>query len=211
VLAAALFAWIYSGAYDIGADAPHWRGTAEGLELWRERSIEMHAPPLGSVPNLEDAALIAKGATHYAEMCTGCHLAPGMADTELRQGLRPIAPKLAEIPSRSPAQQFWIVKHGLKYSGMPAWGLTHDDGILWGIVAFVQKLPKMSPEEYNNHVGAPATRGGPAAGGDDEHEHRPQDGGGDIEPSEEARPDPEPTRKEQRRVQGGGKPMFVRL
>src|SRR5437868_8674787 len=111
VLAVALGAWIWSGAYDVAADAPHWRGTAEALEQLRERSIVAHAPALTSVPNLDDAALIAKGAAHYAQMCTGCHLAPGMGDTELRQGLYPVAPKLAEIPSRSPAQQFWIIKH----------------------------------------------------------------------------------------------------
>lgn len=168
-------AWIWSGTYDIAADAPHWRGTAEVLEQLRERSIGAHAPPLSSVPNLDDAALIAKGAAHYAEMCTGCHLAPGMADTELRQGLYPVAPKLAEIPPRSPAQQFWIIKHGVKLTAMPAWGLTHDDGIVWAIVAFVQKLPKMTPEEYQNAVGAPKTS--------PEHEHSHGGEGSEQEPA----------------------------
>ena len=180
----AAVAWIWSGAYDIAADAPHWRGTAEALEQLRERSIAARAPPLSSTPNLDDATLIAKGAAHYAEMCTGCHLAPGMADTELRQGLYPVAPKLAEIPSRSPAQQFWIIKHGIKFTAMQAWGLTHDDGIVWAIVAFVQKLPKMSPEEYQNAVGAPKAS-------DHEHSHNGE------EPEQEPAPgDQQRTRKD---------------
>ena len=187
----ATLAWIWSGAYDIGADAPHWRGTAEALEQLRERSIASHSPPLSSVPNLDDAALIAKGAAHYAEMCTGCHLAPGMADTELRQGLYPVAPKLAEIPSRSPAQQFWIIKHGVKLTAMPAWGLTHDDGIVWAIVAFVQKLPKMSAEEYQNAVGAPKAS---------EPEHSHGGGGSEQEPApadqQRTRKDKEPAKKD---------------
>jgi len=195
VVAALVLIW--SGTYDIAADAPHWRGTAELLEQLRERSIASHAPPLSSVPNLDDAALIAKGAAHYAEMCTGCHLAPGMADTELRQGLYPIPPKLAEIPSRSPAQQFWIIKHGVKLTAMPAWGLTHDDGIVWAIVAFVQKLPKMTPEEYQNAVGAPKAS---------EHEH--SHGGEEPEPADQQRTkkEPEPPKKEP-----AAKGMFVRL
>jgi mono/diheme cytochrome c family protein len=195
VLVVGLGAWIFSGAYDIAADAPHWRGTTEVLEQLRERSIAARAPSLSSVPNLDDAALIAKGATHYAEMCTGCHLAPGMTDTELRQGLYPIAPKLAEIPSRSPAQQFWIIKHGIKFTAMPAWGLTHDDGIVWAIVAFVQKLPKMSPEEYQNAVGAPKAN-------EPEHVH----GGEDSD--DEAPADQQRTRKEPKK-EPDAEGMFV--
>ena len=198
LVAVAIGAWIYSGTYDIGADAPHWRGTAEALEQLRDRSVAAHAPPLSSVPNLDDAALIAKGAAHYAEMCTGCHLAPGMADTELRQGLYPMPPKLAEEPAMSPAQQFWVIKHGIKLTAMPAWGLTHDDGIVWAIVAFVQKLPKMSPEEYKNAVGAPK----PA-----EHEH--SHGGEDAEheaPADQQRTLKEP---EQPKKAPAAKGMFV--
>jgi len=45
-------------------------------------------------------------------------------------------------------EQFWIIKHGIKASGMPAWRLTHDDQRIWAMVAFVQKLPELTPEEY---------------------------------------------------------------
>ena len=43
---------------------------------------------------------------------------------------------------------FWIVKHGIKASGMPSWGPTHDDQRIWAMVAFLQKLPQLTPEQY---------------------------------------------------------------
>jgi len=41
-----------------------------------------------------------------------------------------------------------VVKHGIKMTGMPAWGVTHDDDLLWDVVAFVRKLPELTPEQY---------------------------------------------------------------
>ena len=49
-----------------------------------------------------------------------------------------------------PQRAFWIVKHGIKMSAMPAWGKTLDDAQIWDIVAFVRKLPDMSPEAYQD-------------------------------------------------------------
>ena len=92
--------------------------------------------------------MIAEGAEHYAAMCTGCHLAPGMHENEMRPGLNPKPPILASLPSQDPREQFWIVKHGLKMTAMPAWGATHTDEEIWNIVAFLQKLPGMSPTRY---------------------------------------------------------------
>jgi ketosteroid isomerase-like protein len=109
-----------------------------------------------SVPgDISDAKLIASGAGEFAEMCTGCHLAPGMKDTEMRAGLYPQPPNLTESGARRPpAEQFWIIKHGLKMTGMPAWGVTHDDERIWSMVAFVQKLPDLSPAAYQEMIEA---------------------------------------------------------
>jgi mono/diheme cytochrome c family protein len=139
--------WAYSGQYNVAADAPHWDVTTRALATIRERSIAVRAAEL-TVPNLADPALIALGAEHYAGMCTGCHLAPGVGDNEMRQGLYPQPPNLSQPRDRSPAQSFWIIKHGLKMSGMPAWGVTHDDEAIWGLVAFLQQLPTMDAAAY---------------------------------------------------------------
>src|SRR3546814_4335596 len=81
-------------------------------------------------------------------MCAGCHLGPGVERSGLSQGLYPQAPELAKHSHLGPAEQFWIIKHGVKLSAMPAWGKTHPDPLIWDMVAFVRRLPGMSAAEY---------------------------------------------------------------
>lgn len=139
----------YGGFFNMAGDDHHWGATAGMIESMRDRNVARQAGDVVVPDNLADEKLIANGAAEYAEMCTGCHLAPGMKDTEMRKGLYPMPPNLAEQGARRPAaEQFWIVKHGLKMTGMPAWGLTHDDERIWSMVAFLQKLPSLSREQY---------------------------------------------------------------
>ena len=147
VMGTVALGWAYSGQYNVAADAPHWDVTTRAMASIRDRSIGTRAAGL-TVPNLADPTLIALGAEHYAGMCTGCHLAPGVGDNEMRQGLYPQPPNLSQPRDRSPAESFWIIKHGLKMSGMPAWGVTHDDEAIWGLVAFVQQLPTIDATAY---------------------------------------------------------------
>lgn len=137
----------YAGIFDIAADEPHSAPVYAYMELVRTRSIAVRARDL-DVPALDSPSLIETGAQHYEAMCSGCHLAPGRSDTEIRMGLYPKPPNLTQHRHGSPAETFWIIKHGIKMSGMPAWGATHDDEAIWGIVAFVEKLPEMSAQEY---------------------------------------------------------------
>jgi mono/diheme cytochrome c family protein len=140
---------LYAGVFNVAADDPHWGATRSLLEAVRERSIAVRASGI-QVPPLDDPKLIALGAGHYSEMCTGCHLAPGMEETEIRAGLYPKPPSLVEQGAHeSPEKQFWIIKHGIKMTGMPAWGATHDDQAIWGMVAFLRKLPRLSPQQYH--------------------------------------------------------------
>lgn len=145
-----VFAFVGSGFYDIGADTPHWEITRRVMETVRNRSIAVRASAI-EVPDLQDEQLILKGAGQYAAMCANCHLAPGQSDSEIRPGLYPKPPKLAE-QRFDPKTVFWVTKHGVKMSGMPAWGVGHDDATLWSIVAFVNKLPGLSPESFKDIV-----------------------------------------------------------
>lgn len=145
---AAAGAFIHFGVFDISADTPHSMPVHWLVETVRDRSIAMRSRNI-QVPPLDDPALIAQGAGEYAAMCTGCHLAPGMdEESELRAGLYPQPPDLSEPTDLSPAEMFWTIKHGVKMTAMPAWGKTHDDGRMWAMVAFIQKLPALSPEQY---------------------------------------------------------------
>jgi mono/diheme cytochrome c family protein len=147
IVLAAGACFVISGSYDVGADVPHAPATFLLIEELREHSIARRAGSI-AVPPLDDPSLVAAGAEHYAAMCTGCHLAPGMEGSELRAGLYPQPPKLAASPAMPAAQQFWVIKHGIKLTAMPAWGTTHDDAAIWRLVAFLQQLPGMSEQRY---------------------------------------------------------------
>lgn len=157
-VAAALIA---GGAYDVSADVPHWKLTASLLGVIRDRSVAVRAANV-DVPDLSDPMMVSTGAAHYAAMCAGCHLAPGTGDTELRRGLYPVPPDLTE-GTRPPAESFQIIKHGIKMSAMPAWGVTHDDASIWALVSFLEVLPSMDARAYASLASE--------AGGHDHAEH----------------------------------------
>ncbi len=168
-LAALAAAAAYSGVYNVAADEPHWALTERALAFARDRSIATHGEAITPPRDLADPQRVLAGAGQYAEMCESCHLAPGVEDTELRKGLNPKPPALAR-QRREPRQAFWIVKHGIKASGMPAWGLTHDDETMWDIVAFLEKLPQLDAKGYRTLVAkAPAHEEAESAG----HSHAP--------------------------------------
>ena len=143
--------FLWSGLYDVGADDPHLAPVHAALQTLRERSIAARADSL-AVPDLSDVALIRQGAGNYEAMCTGCHLAPGESATELSRGLYPSPPEFARGGLATPARQFWVIKHGIKASGMPAWGKSMDDHAIWGLVAFVQRLPRLDAAAYHELV-----------------------------------------------------------
>jgi mono/diheme cytochrome c family protein len=149
-VAAAL--WIDSGWYDIGADSPHSKPVLAVLTTLREKSIAHHASDIVVPKELDDPQVILKGAGQYAAMCTGCHLAPGMANSEIRPGLYPQPPDLSRHAPIDPRQAFWVIKHGVKMSAMPAWGGSHDDATIWSMVAFLRKLSALTPAQYKDIV-----------------------------------------------------------
>jgi mono/diheme cytochrome c family protein len=143
--------FIGSGVFNIAADNPHWKITYALLQVARERSLDYHSSGVTVPASLDDPQLILKGAGQYAAMCTSCHLAPGLENSELRPGLYPQPPDLSKV-NVDPRQAFWVIKHGIKMSAMPAWGLSHDDETIWSMVAFLRKLPGMSPKQYKEIV-----------------------------------------------------------
>ena len=152
VVVVGLAAFVYFGLYNIAADAPHSPPVYALLDSLRDRSIGVHARGITPPADLGSPKRIAAGAGLYGEMCAGCHLGPGLERSELSQGLYPQAPDLAKASDHQPAEQFWIIKHGIKLTAMPAWGKTHSDPLIWDMVAFVRRLPEMSPEDYRRLV-----------------------------------------------------------
>jgi mono/diheme cytochrome c family protein len=147
VLAIGAVLFIESGIYDIGADDHHTKVVLAMIEQLRDQSIELRARKV-DVRYVVDPARVAAGAQRYAALCVGCHLAPGVTKSDLRPGLYPHPPNLAQEEMQPAQRAFWIVKHGIKMSAMPAWGKTLDDAAIWDVVAFIRKMPAMTPETY---------------------------------------------------------------
>jgi mono/diheme cytochrome c family protein len=142
--------FIYSGAFNIAADEPHWPLTVKLLDALRDRSVKVRSDALTT--DLSNETSIRLGAGNYDAMCIACHLRPGMEESELSRGLYPKPPSWRELGKVAPGEAFWIIKHGIKMSGMPAWGKSMSDEHIWNIVAFVRKLPGLSPDAYRELV-----------------------------------------------------------
>jgi mono/diheme cytochrome c family protein len=158
------FGFVYSGIDHVGATDKHWDPTYWLLDTARTRSIKVHAAGIRVPPGLDDHEKIVMGTEHFAAHCAVCHGAPGVPRGEIAKGFYPKPPNLADAPERfTPAELFWILKNGIKASGMPSWQ-DHSDNELWATVAFIEKLPRMTPEEYGKLVMVSIAQGG--------HQHR---------------------------------------
>jgi len=150
-----------TGAFDVAASTPHWSVTTKLLQVVRDRSIAVRAAEVTPPGNLEDRVRLVEGVVHFQAHCAICHGAPGVEPSEIAHGMYPSPPDLSRAAmERSSAEIFWIVKNGIKMSGMPAWG-GHGDERLWPVVALTAKLPTMTAAAYAELV-AEANRMGNA-------------------------------------------------
>lgn len=145
---AAGFGIVFSGVYDVAATEPHSKLEDWVMHSTMERAVRSRAAAVAAPAGFTDQQILA-GAGDFAAMCALCHGAPGQERGEIGKGLNPEPPALSEAAKRwSRAELFWIVKNGVRMTGMPAFGPTHDDAALWNIVGFVERLKSMSPEQY---------------------------------------------------------------
>ena len=155
----AIGALIYAGTFDVSTWNHDNAAVNWALDTGMTRSVEAHAKGI-SVPDLSGPEMLKTGMDHYAEMCVTCHGAPGVQPDEIAKGLWPRAPELARtVKEWTPAELFWITRNGVKFTAMPAWGPTHSDDKIWAIVAFLEKLPELSPAEYAAMRGAAPAEG----------------------------------------------------
>lgn len=160
----------YSGLYDVSASSPHSGVVNWYLSTTSRASIERYASDV-LVPDVSVDALVRAGANDFDAMCVACHGAPGQLPAAVGLGLNPPAPDLADSAvNMTPAELFWATKNGVKMTGMPAWGATHDDDAIWPVVAFMTKLPSLDADRYQSLL-ASAAGVGHHADGDDEGEH----------------------------------------
>jgi mono/diheme cytochrome c family protein len=142
---------VFLGFYDVSASKPEGAVRQWAFSTAMDNSVARQAKRIVAPP-LSDSAQIQTGYLHYSEMCVTCHGAPGIKPSEIGQGLNPLAPDLSEaVSDLSDAKLYWILKHGIRMTGMPAFGKTHNEDALWAMVSFVRLLPKMTPAEFQSY------------------------------------------------------------
>jgi mono/diheme cytochrome c family protein len=146
---------VYTGAVNVAATEEHASFTRWALDTSFHNSVERRAADIVA-PERFTPEMIAAGAEPYKSMCEHCHAGPGVERAAWAGGMRPRPPHLTEKAAGwNPQEVFWIVKHGVRMTGMPAFGPSHDDSALWTIAAFVKELPAMTPERYAELGGEP--------------------------------------------------------
>lgn len=163
----------FSGLYNVAATEGHTGFARWYLSTLSQHSIKAHASDIAVQGDLADSLRVARGAIAFSQMCQGCHGAPGHDRGVTGQGMTPQPPSLSEEAGHwQPNEIYWIVAHGIKLAGMPAYGPTHSEEELWELVAFVEQLPDMTSEQFESFrapTAPPDSTTAPRA--DDGHDH----------------------------------------
>lgn len=155
------FAW--SGLFQIAASSGHWKITDWFLHWTMQNSVRTYSAFQTPTKVLDDTGLVS-AAGHFRQACQVCHGAPGALPSPAMQAATPRAPDLAKTAAHySDRELFWIVRHGVKYTGMPAWPATDRPDEVARMVGFLRQLPTMSARQYAALARLPATAGNAAA------------------------------------------------
>lgn len=157
---------VVSGVISVKASAGHWPATRWFLSFTRERSVATHSADI-DVPELDDLGRVTRGAAHFESACRVCHGAPGRDRSATMAELTPEPPRLETIvPERDGEDLFYVVKHGVKMTGMPAWPTQERDDEIWSMVAFLRVLPGMDSASYARLAGVTEVEAGTPESGE---------------------------------------------
>lgn len=139
---------VYTGAYNVAATEEHRSFVRWAFDTNYRRSVQNAAADT-VVPANITPAMIESGGQIYSQTCVTCHATPDGERASWASGMRPVPPHLRDAATEWEINEvFWLAKHGVRMTGMPAFGSVYGDEDLWGVAAFVKKLPAMTPEEY---------------------------------------------------------------
>lgn len=142
-------AFIWSGAYDISVTGQHLQPVYRLLEKTMHQSVKRRAHDTVVPADLGGAQRFARGAACYRAKCESCHGGPGVAPDDMGRSMQPLpGPLVDAAPRWSEAELHWIVRDGIKMSGMPAWRFRMSDDDIWSVVAFLERLPQLTPADY---------------------------------------------------------------
>jgi cytochrome c553 len=152
VVALVAAVYFFGGIYSVAASNEDAGPVAWALTKVRTASIGRRGrekPPI----SLDDAAAVQAGAQNYAKYgCAHCHGGPGEDWAKFAEGLNPGPPDLKDIAKERDASQiFWVVKNGIRMTGMPSFAKAGaSDNEVWQIAAFVKKLPSVSDADFKS-------------------------------------------------------------
>ncbi len=143
MVAVAAYLYLKLGYFDFRADIEPSRFETALAMGFLDASVERRAsdernpiPP--TEPNLRE------GLRLYVADCAGCHGSPSRPNRELAHLFYPPAPNFVEEPpDMAEIENFYIIKHGIRWTGMPAWKTTLSDQEIWEIVTFLGRLDKL--------------------------------------------------------------------
>ena len=144
-------------AATVAASAQHLQPTFSVLVVAMRQSVRLRARNV-EVPPLADETMVLRGAACFRDKCVQCHGAPGVAQEDIGKSMQPLPGPLADARKNwRPRELYWLTRHGIKMSGMPAWDRRLTEAELWSVVAFMQRLPDLSAAQYAQVVArAPA-------------------------------------------------------
>lgn len=129
------------GLYNVSARQDHLPGVSWVLHTTYRNAVRLRAPDPSKVPDLSDSGLIALGREHYERACAFCHARPNTTRSQTALSMLPVPPRIDDVVKDwEPNHLFWIVKNGVKMSGMPAWPSDKRDDDVWAVVAFLQSV-----------------------------------------------------------------------
>jgi len=112
----------------------------KGKRFLIRRASHGEIPP----PPADMQTSIEEGDKLFGTECAACHGLDGQKLTDAGRWMYPRAADLAlpAVQQYSDRELFWIVKHGIRLSGMPAFGKVESDEHIWNLVHYVRTLPR---------------------------------------------------------------------
>jgi cytochrome c553 len=144
----AVFAVTWSGVYNVAASSGHWPFVEAFLRFGMRQSVELRAMAV-TAPRLDDPHLVRLGAAHFEIGCAFCHGSPAESASPVTDMMLPAPPSLSgSARVWKDEELFRIVRHGIKYTGMPGWVAIERPDEVWSLIAFLKRLPDLDAAAY---------------------------------------------------------------
>jgi mono/diheme cytochrome c family protein len=152
---------LFLGGFNAAADAGWSQPATWAIHRTMVHSVEARAHDIAP-PDRFTAAEVREGFRVYDTHCAMCHGGPGLGRQPWTAGMEPSPPYLIDAALRwKPEELYWIVRHGVKMTGMPAWNSRISSSDTWSLVGFLEALPRITAADYARLRATTPTSGRP--------------------------------------------------